>query len=849
MIKKIYLPLCIFSLFVLPHFLFAEFVAETDSQFVITTNSAALVIPKDNGMLTSARVHGVDFEISSDYTDYCLFFTEFAIQMSQSTKEIFTTSNRKTHGGTVDIVDYYLTDDFVRIKFRWENKYILTQWSYHIFRDRKYFYINLDREVKKSWVYANHQQCIMTNPDFDNFYLVNYENKWFQTMDKGNVGAGAHEGASRFQHTIFSSIDKGQGTRFPATGWYQTERDVTFGVIVSNVSDNQRATFAYHGGGRTKEPRHPGFSEFQYDWFGKSDTEALYLREGATYSMQMIYYFTKGAIDSLDNLNQKLFNERHFDLREHENYYAASWGGRHVYLAEYTWTFPQASNNFICSQELFRHRAISIPRSQNGTADPHLFDIVIKGEVDGNEIDLSPIPQVHGSGLLHKSAKTNQGSNWMQGEVVWEIQHIQNQLAYKMHEMSDKLVVEGNIKPDIQARLNRLWVEIVFSPRVQTVKKLDPFTWDIRSPDTIFDEIGVTLYEMQGIQSVRNFDDRLELVLYERPQWATGYDTSRVSYAFKLFPHREFALEDVSQITPFFDLPVEWYREYFQAFPELDFDNHFGVRADNRLVITAVSTEPDSNIFFTAAGFAEKGNYSLHFFLENQQIKSLKLNGYFIESTRWQYVPGTGELKIDNEWNGPFELELCKQIALNVDSFEVVQFDAQFEADRVVLTWAMNIETLTARFDIFRSEVSQSKKVLIADKIRDYSFIDQTHQPNITYTYELKMYVDGFIKFYGPVVIRIPRKPGLSCANFPNPFNSATTIYLDIEPPGRVTIKIYNSLGQLVKVLDNELPASALGRVLWDGTDEVNQMLPSGVYLYSASFQEKIFKGKMVLLR
>ena len=193
-------------------------------------------------MLISAQLNDTNFELSSDYQDFSLFFTEFALEFPDQNLEIFTTSNRKTHNGTVEITDYFNNDNFFRVKFRWSNDYIVTQWSYNIFKNQKYMFINLDREVKTSWVYANHQQCAMANPDFDNFYIVNYENEWFQTMDRGNAGAGSEEGAASYQHTAFAAQNTGKATRFPAFGWYQTEQDLSFGIILTSVSPNQRAT-------------------------------------------------------------------------------------------------------------------------------------------------------------------------------------------------------------------------------------------------------------------------------------------------------------------------------------------------------------------------------------------------------------------------------------------------------------------------------------------------------------------------------------------------------------------------------------------------------------------------------
>ena len=64
--------------------------------------------------------------------------------------------------------------------------------------------------------------------------------------------------------------------------------------------------------------------------------------------------------------------------------------------------------------------------------------------------------------------------------------------------------------------------------------------------------------------------------------------------------------------------------------------------------------------------------------------------------------------------------------------------------------------------------------------------------------------------------------------NYPNPFNPVTTIYYNIPKPSSVNITVYNSLGQVVKVLVNEFHSQAANyEVKFDGSN-----ISSGVYFY-----------------
>jgi len=88
--------------------------------------------------------------------------------------------------------------------------------------------------------------------------------------------------------------------------------------------------------------------------------------------------------------------------------------------------------------------------------------------------------------------------------------------------------------------------------------------------------------------------------------------------------------------------------------------------------------------------------------------------------------------------------------------------------------------------------------------------------------------------------------------NYPNPFNPNTTIAYNLEGDSQVVLKIYNSLGQEVKTLVNDFQIEGYKTVEWNGTDNNENLLSSGVYVYRIKTDNK-FKGtqnrKMVLLK
>ena len=68
--------------------------------------------------------------------------------------------------------------------------------------------------------------------------------------------------------------------------------------------------------------------------------------------------------------------------------------------------------------------------------------------------------------------------------------------------------------------------------------------------------------------------------------------------------------------------------------------------------------------------------------------------------------------------------------------------------------------------------------------------------------------------------------------NYPNPFNPETTISYDVKGSQQVKIEIYNTKGQLIRTLVDEIKATGHHSVVWDGRDNHGSPVASGVYHY-----------------
>jgi hypothetical protein len=85
--------------------------------------------------------------------------------------------------------------------------------------------------------------------------------------------------------------------------------------------------------------------------------------------------------------------------------------------------------------------------------------------------------------------------------------------------------------------------------------------------------------------------------------------------------------------------------------------------------------------------------------------------------------------------------------------------------------------------------------------------------------------------------------------NYPNPFNPTTTILFDLPAYGQVEIAVFNTLGQKVTTLVNEVRAPGSYRVTWDGKNSSGLNVSSGVYIYRIQAGTSSRVQKMVLMR
>jgi hypothetical protein len=91
------------------------------------------------------------------------------------------------------------------------------------------------------------------------------------------------------------------------------------------------------------------------------------------------------------------------------------------------------------------------------------------------------------------------------------------------------------------------------------------------------------------------------------------------------------------------------------------------------------------------------------------------------------------------------------------------------------------------------------------------------------------------------------KKPMLG-SNLPNPFKTFTQIDLYIPEGMKVSLKVYDIAGQLIRTLLDGYMEPGHRRILWDGRDDEGARTGSGIYFYNLRVGNQTFVRKTILL-
>ena len=207
---------------------------------------------------------------------------------------------------------------------------------------------------------------------------------------------------------------------------------------------------------------------------------------------------------------------------------------------------------------------------------------------------------------------------------------------------------------------------------------------------------------------------------------------------------------------------------------------------------------------------------------------------------------------------------------------ELTSFNATLVEDKIQLEWKTFSEINNAGFEIWRSVDNNENFQLLSSfqnnpklvgagnssTTHKYDYLDQDVQSGHTYCYQLwDVSFSGERENHTPVSVSI-KKASVTAEsivlyqNYPNPFNPLTYIRFqinNIDPSYGssipVYLNIYDLLGRKVKTLLNQNLNIGDYTLSWNGTDDLDQNVASGSYVYMLQIGDQKITKRLILVR
>lgn len=189
---------------------------------------------------------------------------------------------------------------------------------------------------------------------------------------------------------------------------------------------------------------------------------------------------------------------------------------------------------------------------------------------------------------------------------------------------------------------------------------------------------------------------------------------------------------------------------------------------------------------------------------------------------------------------------------------ELSTFEANFSPGvGVVLSWRTPAGFGAVRFDVLKSDKEDGRYETIQTisaihaRSKGYEFVDNNVSRDGVSYYKLKAtFADGHVAEWGPVSATafIPTEISLH-ANYPNPFNPATTIRFELPQDMNIELQVFNAKGQMVKMLQRGEMNAGYHTVQWRADSDAGLPVPSGIYYCRLTAEGRVMIRKMLLLK
>ena len=219
------------------------------------------------------------------------------------------------------------------------------------------------------------------------------------------------------------------------------------------------------------------------------------------------------------------------------------------------------------------------------------------------------------------------------------------------------------------------------------------------------------------------------------------------------------------------------------------------------------------------------------------------------------------EIPINQLTNGDTSFSLLRSYGTDLDKLALASWnDTDFKSDLWIYELETNqlsyIDTIQGEISYMQTWSNDNSKVAIGSAlsfwgsiapIQIYDFVNDTITILSDSTMPLFWLGGQELKISENFDV-IPLDYFLK-QNYPNPFNPITSLRYDLPEDGLVNITIYDMMGRVVKTLVNGSQTAGFKSIQWNATNDRNEPVSAGLYLYTIQAGEFRQTKKMVLLK
>ena len=214
----------------------------------------------------------------------------------------------------------------------------------------------------------------------------------------------------------------------------------------------------------------------------------------------------------------------------------------------------------------------------------------------------------------------------------------------------------------------------------------------------------------------------------------------------------------------------------------------------------------------------------------------------------------------DNIWDIDSEINegypFLKRIPFPAIILPVTNLKVEIDNKNVILSWdpPLGATAVYIGYEIYRDSILLTPNSININQFTDYDVLDGTYIYSVVIVYqegkskdiEIKVVVDNSV-FENKTLVNIFKNELKN--NYPNPFNPETTISFSLEFDSFVNIEIYNIRGQKIRTLIQDHKTSGEHQIVWNGQDDNNIVVGSGVYFYKFTSGAHSQTKRMILMK